>query len=71
MSHSEIPLIELRRHKDTVAVQTLILKKAKLLSVSDPGCLSQILGQKDPGSGSASKNLSIFNPKIVYKLPEI
>ncbi len=43
----------------------------ELTSVADSGCLSRIpeffpsrfQGQKDPGSGSASKNLSIFNPK--------
>jgi hypothetical protein len=32
---------------------------------------SRFQGQKDPGSRSASKNLSIFNPKIVSKLLEI
>ncbi len=36
-------------------------------SVADPGCLSRDpdpnQGQKGPWSGSASKNLSIFNPK--------
>jgi hypothetical protein len=43
-------------------------------SVADPGCLSLL---PDPGSkntsdpGSGSKNLSIFNPKIVSKLSEI
>jgi hypothetical protein len=54
------------------------VKESDLLSViykavfRDPGCLSQILffpfliqGDKilDPGSGSAHKNLNIFNPK--------
>ncbi len=32
---------------------------------------SRIQGQKDPGSGSTSKGLNIFNPKIVSKLSEI
>ncbi len=53
-----------------------------MLPVANPGCLSQIriffipdpgLRVKkipDPGSESASKNLSIFNPKIVSKLSE-
>ncbi len=35
------------------------------LSVADPGCLSGILGQKDPGS--ASKNLIIFYPKNCFQ----
>ncbi len=47
-------------------------------SVVDRGCLSRIRifpsriqGRKDPGSASASKNLSIFNPKkTVSKLSE-
>jgi hypothetical protein len=41
-------------------------------SVRDPECLYRIQdpnfsipGQKDPRAGSASKNLSTFNPKIV------
>jgi hypothetical protein len=47
-----------------------------LLSVADPGCLSRIRifpsriqGQKIPDlvSGSASKNLSIFNPKNCFQ----
>ncbi len=32
---------------------------------------SRIQGQKDSGSGFASKNLSIFNPKTVSKLLEM
>jgi hypothetical protein len=32
---------------------------------------SRIYRQKDSGPGSASKSLSIFNPKIGYKLSEI
>jgi hypothetical protein len=44
--------------------------------ILDPGSKvfhhgSQILHQKDPGSGLASKNLSIFKPKTVSQLPEI
>jgi hypothetical protein len=46
-------------------------------SVADPECLSRITdlntvfpsriqNQKDPGSGSASKNLSNFNPKTCF-----
>jgi hypothetical protein len=42
-------------------------------SVADPGCLYRILSfpsriKEIPDPGSASKNLSIFNPKIVSKL---
>ncbi len=33
--------------------------------IPDPG--SQIQGQKDSGSGSAAKNLNIFNPKNCFK----
>ncbi len=33
--------------------------------------ISRIQGQKDPGSGSASKNLSIFNPIDSYPGPRI
>jgi hypothetical protein len=42
--------------------------------VSDPIFFhpgSQILGQKDPGSESSSKNLSSLTQKIVSKLSEI
>jgi hypothetical protein len=47
--------------------------------VPDPGCFfgsriqifpSRIQVQKDPGSGSASKNLSKFSPKNCFKLWE-
>jgi hypothetical protein len=38
-------------------------------SIPDPG--SRVKKIPDPGFGSASKNLSIFNPKIVSKLSEI
>jgi hypothetical protein len=40
--------------------------------IRDANFSIQDLGQKipDPGSGSASKNLSIFNPKAVSKLSE-
>jgi hypothetical protein len=34
--------------------------------ILDPQFFPQIKGQKDPGSGSASKNLSIFNPKNCF-----
>jgi hypothetical protein len=39
-----------------------------VFSVADPGFFTgfRIQGQKDPGSASATKNLSIFNQKIVY-----
>jgi hypothetical protein len=50
-------------------------------SVADQGCFFRIQNPKfsipDPGSkrtldpGSASKNISIFNPKILFKLSEI
>jgi hypothetical protein len=54
-----------------------------VINGADPGCLSwipdpnffhpgsRILGKKDSESGSASKNLSIFNPKNVSKLSGI
>ncbi len=38
-------------------------------SIPDPG--SRMLSLKDPNSGSASKNLSILNQKLVFKLSEI
>jgi hypothetical protein len=47
-------------------------------SVADQGCCgseflnpgSRIEGQKDPGSASAYKNLSIYNPRTVYEISE-
>jgi hypothetical protein len=42
-------------------------------SVADPGCLYRTPDSNfsipDPGSGSASKNLSIFNPKNCFQAP--
>jgi hypothetical protein len=38
----------------------------RLKKIPDPG--SRVKNISDPGSGSALKNLSIFNPKIVFKL---
>jgi hypothetical protein len=52
---------------DLIALGDSGVRKCMVLrSVADPGSLSRIQGQKDPGSGSASKNLSIFNPKNCF-----
>ncbi len=59
--------IKWRKIKENHKIPALVI-----YSVADPGWLSRIPGQKipDPGFGSASKNLIIFNPKTGSKLSE-
>jgi hypothetical protein len=61
-----------------IALHTMMLLKYPKISIADPGRISRILdpnfsipdpGSKkilDPGSGSTSKNLSIFNLKKLF-----
>jgi hypothetical protein len=60
------------KQKEVFVKESDVLSVIKKAVFRDPGCLSQIpffpsliQGDKilDPGSGSALKNLNIFNPK--------
>jgi hypothetical protein len=66
-------------HRNTLYI--LVFVVYFIYSVADPGFIpylgseffhpgSLIQGLKEPGSGSASKNLCIFSPKTVSKLSE-